>query len=63
MGLFGPSKNIGPNPKPYSERFLSKFYENLNKSCLAQQMTEKIAVEVHAKKLCGKKCKICQKKI
>ena len=31
MGLFDPSKKIGPNPKPYSERFLSDFYENSKK--------------------------------
>ena len=50
MGLFGPSKNIGPNPKPYSERFLSKFYEHIKKkTCLKQQMTKKIAVKFDAK--------------
>ena len=49
MGLFDPSKKIGPNPKPYSERLLSKFYENSKKTCLAQQMTEKIVVEFDEK--------------
>ena len=49
MGLLGPSKNIGPNPKPYSERFLSKFYEHIKKTCLKQQMTKKIAVKLDAK--------------
>ena len=49
MGLFGPSKNIGPNPKPYSERFLSKFYEHIKKTCLKQQMTKKITVKFNAK--------------
>ena len=56
MGLFDPSKKIGPNPKPYSERFLSEFYENSKKTCLAQQMTEIIAVEVDAKIRFGRKC-------
>ena len=32
----------------------------VNKSCLAQQMTEKIAVEVDAKNRFGKKCKNLQ---
>ena len=30
--------------------------KKVNKSCLAQQMTDKIAVEVDAKILFGKKC-------
>ena len=28
MHFFTPSKKVGPNLKPYSERFLSEFYEN-----------------------------------
>ena len=28
MGLFDPYKKVGPNLKPYYERFLSEFYEN-----------------------------------
>ena len=35
----------------------------VNKSCLAQQMTEKIAVEVDAKICFGKKCKNWRKEI
>ena len=58
MGLFDPSKKIGPNPKPYSERLLSKFYEHSKKTCLEQQMTKKIAVKVDAKICFGKSIKI-----
>ena len=61
MGLFDPSKKIGPNPKPYSERLLSKFYEHSKNTCLEQQMTKKIAVEVDAKICFGKKLKNQQK--
>ena len=30
MQFVTPSKNVGPNLKPYYERFLSEFYENGN---------------------------------
>ena len=53
-------KQNGPNPKPYSKRFLSKLYEHSKKTCLEQQMTKKIAVEVDAKICFGKKCKNMQ---
>ena len=36
------------------------FLKMVNKSCLAQQMTDKIAVEVDAKNCFGKKCKNLQ---
>lgn len=54
------SKKVWPNLKPYYKRFLSEFYKNGKKSCLAQQMTGKIAVEVDKKNLFGKKCKNLQ---
>ena len=37
--------------------FCLNFMKMVNKSCLAQQMTEKIASEVDAKICFGKKCK------
>ena len=40
--------------------FCLNFMKIVNKSCLAQQMTEKIAVEVDAKNRFGKKCKNLQ---
>ena len=40
--------------------FCLNFMKMVNKSCLAQQMTEKIAVEVDAKIRFGKKCKNLQ---
>ena len=60
MNYFCLFKKVGSNLEPYSERSLSEFYENGKKSCLAQQMTKKIAVEVDAKIRFGKKCKYLQ---
>ena len=46
MQFVTPSKKVGPNLKPYYQRFLSEIYENSK-----QQMTEKSAVEVDASNL------------
>ena len=40
---------MGPNLKQYYERLLYEFYENGKKSCLVQQLIEKITLEVDAK--------------
>ena len=40
--------------------FCLNFMKKVNKCCLAQQMTEKIAVEVDAKNRFGKKCENLQ---
>ena len=40
--------------------FCLNFMKMVNKSCLAEQMTEKIAVEVDTKIRFWKKCKILQ---
>ena len=42
------------------KEFCLSFIKMVNKSCLAQPKTEKIAVEVDAKIRFGKKCKIMQ---
>ena len=39
------------------KEFCLNFMKMVNKSCLVQQMTEKIVVEVDAKIGLGKKCK------
>ena len=42
------------------KEYCLNFMKMVTKSCLAQQMTEKIAVEVDAKICFGKKCKNLQ---
>ena len=42
------------------KEYCLNFMKMVTKSCLAQQMTEKIAVEVDAKIRFGKKCKNLQ---
>ena len=42
------------------KEYCLNFMKMVTKSCLAQQMTEKIAVEVDAKICLGKKCKNLQ---
>ena len=54
MQFVTPSRKVGPNLKPYHERVLPEFYDYVNKSCLAQQMTEKIVVEFDTKICFGK---------
>ena len=60
MHFLTPSKKFGPNLKPDSDRFCLNFMKMVNKSCLVQQMTEKITVEVDAKICFGKKYKNLQ---
>ena len=57
MHFFTPSKKVGPNLKPYYERFLSEFYENGKQNLQVQQMTEQIAAEVDTKINLWKNCK------
>ena len=40
MVFVTPSKNVGPNLKLYSERFLSQFYGYDKKTYLPRQITE-----------------------
>ena len=48
MPYLTPSNKVGPNLKLYYERSLSEFLENGKKSCLVQQMIEKMTLEVDA---------------
>ena len=49
MGLFDPSKKIDQIQNPILKDFYLNFMKIVKKTCPAQQMTEKIAVEVGAK--------------
>ena len=42
--FFNPLKKVGPNLKPYSERFFSEFYENGKQKLGSTKLTEQIAV-------------------
>ena len=61
MQFVTPSIKVGPNLNHFKKFFCLNFMKIKNKSCLVQQMTEKIAVEVYAKIHLGKKCSNQQK--
>ena len=56
-------KTLDPICNHILKDFCLNFMKMVNKNCLAQQMTKKIAVEVDAKICFGKKCKNMQKSV